>query len=118
MTKYQAFFFLLVALKGTSGLSNSIRHLGITLPAGTSQIEQNRFVSSRSYAETLKEMRQRFMNYKHISQIGDEINLPHVRATSFVNTQTKAAFSAINIYYNTQTGVTEIYFVSPLNKTS
>lgn len=103
---------MLSCFLGNAAYTEASRHMGIVLPIGAKLIEPNRFVSPRPYAETLREMRLRFAGLKHITQIGDEINLPHVRATSFANADKKAPFMAINIYTNLQTGLTEIYFVS------
>lgn len=86
------------------------RHLGVTLPNGSKKIGEDRFVSSRSYEDTVKEMTERFRR-SSIKPIGEEINLPHVRATFFADEREKPEFQTINIYLNTQSEVTNIFFV-------
>lgn len=86
-------------------------YLGVALPVGSKTIGPHRFQSSRSYEDTKREYHDRFLKSKHIKRIGDEINLPHVRATLYKNLDKKAGFYGINIYLNAQTGLTEIFYL-------
>ncbi len=88
-----------------------IKHLNVTLPAGTTQIDANRFQSSRSYDETKKDLKLRLKNSTTLKQSGDEINLPQVRAIYYRNSDKNAPYYGINIYLNVQTGLTDIFFV-------
>lgn len=100
--------FCAVSLGHASG---SVQHLGISLPASSKLIEKNRFQSSRSYDDTKKEFQERFAKSSTIKKLGEEINLPHVRAIFYQNLDKTAEFFGINIYLNVQTGLTEIFFL-------
>ena len=109
---YRALLVLLSMSSMSAQSESALRPFGVTLPAGSKALGNNRFQSSKAYEETVKEMKQRLANAKNMKAVGDEINLPHVRAFSLRNTDSKASLSAINIYLNIQTGITEIFFVA------
>lgn len=109
----QNMLFILLSMGSPNAQSkNADRPFGVYLPAGSKALGNNRFQSSKAYDETVKEIKQRLGNSKNIKPIREEINLPHVRAFSLQNTDSNAPFSAINIYLNIQTGITEIFFVA------
>lgn len=85
------------------------RLLGITLPPDSVMIEKNRYRSARSFDETKKNMRERLAKLKNLRI--EEINLPHLRAISYINSDKNAPFLSVNVYLNVQSGLTEIFFV-------
>lgn len=108
-------FFLWVATAHAQASNAPSRHFNVSLPPGTKQISENRFQSSRSYEDTKKDFNVRFKSTT-IKKIGDEINLPHVRATLYKNTDKNAPFFGVNIYLNVQSGITEIFFLTEPNR--
>ncbi len=88
------------------------RYLGVTLPPNSKALSTGRFQSSRSYEDTKKYFLEYFRKSISIKRHGDEINLPHVRAIFYRNTEKNALFDGINIYLNVQTGLTDIFFVA------
>lgn len=101
---FLSFFFMAQSLSA----QEPFRHLGVLLPVGCEMIEKNRFRSSKNYPETVKEMKLRLAkNFKAM----DEINLPNVRTLSLRNTNRSATLTALNIYLNMKSGITEIFFV-------
>ncbi len=115
MRCHTVLLFVFVVMIGITGASETTsarnRHLGVTLPTGTKPLAAHRFQSSRSYEDTKKEFRERFSKSETIKLLGDEINLPHVRAVLYQNFAKNALFFGINIYLNVQTGLTEIFFL-------
>ncbi len=110
MNKKIPCLFLLLSFKSFGELPQAaLRVLGISMPSGCSALEKNRCRSARSYDETKKDMRGRLSKLKHLTV--REINLPHLRATSYINNDKNSAFLAINIYLNVQSGLTEIFLV-------
>lgn len=91
---------------------------GISLPAHVKQIGENRFQSTRSYDDTKRDIAERLSKLKFIRPLGEEINLPNVRAIFYQNMDDQAELYAINIYLNVQTGLTEIFFVKRPTKTN
>lgn len=88
-----------------------MREFNVSLPSGSKQIAEHRFLSSRTYEKTKEHFREQFAKSATIKPFGEEINLPNVRAAFYKNMDPRAQFFAINIYQNEQTGLTEIFFV-------
>jgi hypothetical protein len=88
------------------------------VPAGSKQLSAYKYQSSHSYRDTVRELSQRLVATKRMAVLGNEINLPHVRVTTFYNTnyntnyntKTKAIPSYVTIFTNLVSGITEILF--------
>jgi len=83
------------------------------LPQGTKPIGPNRFQSARNFDDTIKEIKRRLPNAQRTKLLSETINLPHVRACTLHMTDSKDELTAINIYLNNKTGITEVFFVGP-----
>lgn len=93
--------------------SGPVKHLGVSLPGGSKKIDENRFQSSKSYEDTVKLLQ---ANVSNTCMQTDAINLPHVRAQSFIHKDKKATYWGINVYLNEQSGLTEVFFLTESKK--
>lgn len=110
------FLAILLYTGELSADQSQYRQFSILLPKGSKKIGENRYQSGLSYDDTKREYHYRFLHMNNIKRLGQEINLPHVRAIFYQNLDPSAEFFAINIYQNAQTRLTEIFFVT--HKTS
>lgn len=90
--------------------ANAEGDFGITLPNGYKKIADHRYLSSKGYDETKKELARILQSKPKIQLIEEEINLPHVRSISYLNYERNSELFGINIYLNMQSGLTEIFF--------
>src|SRR5262245_5307178 len=105
--------FLSVFISLTAIAEEQIPNLSCLLPPGAQALSPSRFKRTKSFDETVKEIKKRCTNALRQKPAVETINLPHVRACTLLLPDSKDGIESINIYLNIQTGFTYFNFVGP-----
>lgn len=103
---YNLFVFLTLSFFTTTIFAQE----NTLVPPGSKEIAPKRFQSPHAYKDTVKNMHPRLVARRMTAL--EEINLPHVRVSSYTSLDPNAQISAVNIYTNLITNITEIFFTS------